>query len=83
MKEMHNSQLIEFAISKSNLPHWQSINKEIYFEILSVEVINDNAYRIKAMIDMLYIGVLFNDIFHEGVQSGITSLSKQIKTINQ
>lgn len=76
MKSMYKPLTVEFVVRKSNIDYWKNINKERYFEIVSVSNLNDTSNMIEARIDQLYLGFIFGDIFFQGVRSGMDSIIK-------
>lgn len=74
MKSMYKPLTVEFVVRKSNMDYWENINKERYFEIVSVSNLNDTSNMIEARIDQLYLGFIFGDIFFQGVRSGMDSI---------
>lgn len=81
MKTMFEPQTAEYIVHNDNLPFWQSLNKESYFDILSIVQINETQNKIFIQYDNAYIGFIFGDIFHAGVQCGIKAMSKNPKTV--
>lgn len=81
MKSMYKPLTVEFVVRKSNMDYWENINKERYFEIVSVSNLNDTSNMIEARIDQLYLGFIFGDIFFHGVRSGMDSIIESQKSL--
>jgi hypothetical protein len=82
MKSMYKPLIVEFVVRKSNMDYWENINKERYFEIVSVSNLNETSNMIEARIDQLYLGFIFGDIFFQGVRSGMDSIIESQKSLN-
>ena len=74
MKSMYKPLTVEFVVRKSNMDYWENINKERYFQIVSVSNLNETSNMMEARIDQLYMGFIFGDIFYQGVRSGMDSI---------
>lgn len=79
--KMINPVKASIIINKENISVWERINlNQTYFNILSIDELNDTYLKLDIELESHAIGVILSDVFWEGKRSGIDAIDKIYST---